>query len=831
MSKILITGDVHINDFRSHNLFGDSRFRLKQFIKLAQRIVNISKDQDADTLVIAGDFLHVCSPRPYIVNTAFEFLDIITEHMDVYLTHGQHDYDARALIEGENTLLTICERIPKVHYLHKQSVNIEGINFYFLGWEPNWNEYVRSMPSADVLVGHASPTDVSIGQHGNKTYGGVDLHNGLPFRIAFLGDIHYHQTRDNWVIPGTPIQHSFNDKPEVGIISFNPRNFDWVQIPTICRGSWDFLQMVITDELSDNPFVVTRRKTTTQSEDFKREIEGSIDVLQVIQTEVERNDLVELHEQLMNHIPKEVRDDVVLDFSIDHVKITNFRSIEEFEWNKVDKEVNLLVGENGAGKTSLVSAIMFGLTGEGDARRLTRIGSKKMEIELDVTYGGLQHTIRRGWSGSGKTQYLINGENQDAENQKELKKRIESNLKFLKMMDLVYHQQDSPGFLASYNYSARVELISRVLGLKILDELHQAAQQKIVGVERELSTLREKLASVTAVVEQESLVDFSIMETFDDATETNLQVLRDRIQETLEEERDKYQKASKAEATLTSRLERATSDVSKAYNRRKRLCLKECYTCGQSIGEQEYKTLLSSVEEEITERNEEILNIQRELDTLEKISNELVKKLESRLAEIQVRLGEFSSKRQQAKSLQKLKIAIDEAKKKATELDEELCELKKRKDTLLSYKKLMEANGLIMRALLTEVSSILSSESIQVRAFKTLVSGELRPDFGVDMNVKGNWISYDELSGGQKTVADLAILEKLISIVGGIGLLVFDETFHDLDLTNLEKVVDLLKGMQCRTTFIISHTENFPYYDAQIQASMDENGATTYSIW
>lgn len=832
MGKLLITGDLHLHHFKSYNLFNDPNFRLNQFIKVAHRIVDIANQENAKSLIIAGDFFHVASPRPYIVNTAFDFLDIITKRLDVFLTHGQHDADQRSTVKEKNTLLTLCNRVPRVRYLHKESVKIEEREFYFLGWEPNWGEYVKSIPQTDVLIGHVSPDNVKIGQYMQKFMGGIELPEKVPYKIAFLADIHYHQHYKNWVIPGTPIQHSFSDKPSVGIISLDTETLEWNHIPTIVPGSWDFLQMIISDKPSDDKYVITRRKTTTVTKSLKSTIEGSLKTLQVIQEEVKKVGLQDLHEQILGSVPKNVCEEVLLDFTIDRIQIKNFRSIADYKWDNVGNGVNLLVGLNGAGKTALVSAIVFGLAGEGDARKSTRIGTKSMEVIIDVTYGGLRHTLRRGWGGGGKTQYWINGEAQDAENQKGLKEKIEENLPFLQMMDLMYHRQDRPGFLASYNYAARVELISRVLGLKIVNKLHGAAQAQAIEIEQKLSTLRERFASVTAIIEQESLVDFSVMEMIDDATEDNLQTLRRKIQETLSSERHTYQQALAEKAAVTDRLKRATADVSKAKRKRERLGEFSCYTCGQALDAEKHKTLLNQINKEIEIRRQEVAAVQNDMSALIEHSTDecsiLINQLEKRLSAVQTHLGEITAKKEQTKSLRKLRIAIDEAKEKSDKLQREISVVQEQRNALMTYRKLMEASGSVMRTLLTEVSNVLTTNTIRVRTYKTLVSGELRPDFGVDMDIRGRWISYDELSGGQKTVCDLAILENLIRVAGGVGLLIFDETFHDLDSSNLELAVNLIESLQCDTTFIISHTEGFPFYDTQIHSTMDEEGITTY---
>jgi hypothetical protein len=823
MSKVLITGDIHLHDFRNHNLFNDPQFRLKQFDKLARRIVNLATSTEASTLIIAGDFLHVANPRPYIVNAAFDFLDILTEDMDVYLTHGQHDYDSRTSMHGEHTLLTLCNRLPRVHYLHRRITSICGKEFYFLGWEPNWTELVQRIEPCDVLIGHAQPEDVAVGQRGLRMYGGVKLETTSHYEIAFLGDIHYHQSRDNWVIPGTPIQHSFNDKPDVGIIILDTETLEWRHIPTIVPKHWDFLQLLITDKPSKNKFVVTRAKKSTENIRIQTRVDRSINTMAVIQASVEDAQLEYLHTELLGSVPKDVREEVDLNFSIERLKIQNFRSIENFEWTNIGEGVKLVSGANGTGKSSLVNALMFALVGEGSARNLTRRGSGNMFVEVEILYGRLRHIIRRGWATGGRMQYFINGEEIPAENQRVLLNKIGENLPFLKFTDLFYHAQDRPGFLASYNYSA--------LGLKVVQELHHTAQLKAALLEQEMGLLRERIASVAAVVQQENLVDFTIMEMVNEGKESSLRTLKEATRELLTEERQKYEDARQKKTRLSENVRRASSSISLAKGKRSQIEKRTCFTCGQNIDREKSETLLNELNKEIGELEESLIEYTNEFEQINIVPlEEKVHILEKKFELVVERLAELISLRDRAESLEILVASIENAKAELNHFNEDMNILKQQREDISAYLRIMETNGPVMRSLLVSVSEILSTEDIRVRAHKELVNKELRPDFGIDMKVAGKWISYDELSGGQKTIADLTILEKLIKIVGGIGLLIFDETFKFLDNDNLEIVVDLLKSTECCCIFIISHAEGFPYWDLSIQTRVDKSGYTTYTM-
>lgn len=833
MSKVLITADVHIHDFRTYNLFNNPTFRLNQFRKLAERINDISKQVKAEALIIAGDFLHVANPRPYIVNTAFDFLDLVSERMDIYLTHGQHDYDSRTVMEGQHTLLSLCDRILKVNYIHKDIRNIGGKEFYFLGWEPEWSKVVSKIPKCDVLIGHAQPRDVKVGQRGIHMYGGEKIPDtGKKFSLAFLGDIHYHQSRDGWVIPGTPIQHSFNDHYEVGVICLDTDTMEWEHIPTIVSGKWDFLQLIITDEPNSDPYVVARPITTTETTKFQTKVERSLDTMSVIQKEVEESGLESLHTELLGSVCKDIRNEVNLSFTLESLKIENFRSISMLEWENINDGVKLISGRNGTGKSSLVRAIMFALTGEGSARGLSQNSKKQMSVEITLIYGRFRHTIRRGWksAGGGSLQYYINGKEIPAENQRALTQKINENLPFLKFSDLLYHDQDRTGFLSSYNYAARVDLISRVLGLKIVDELKKSALEKLVSVDSEILKLREKLASATSIVDQENLVDFSNMEMVDENTEKNLQELKKAIETMLEKEKEKYLKSIRKEATITSGIKRATDSINESESRKKSLERQTCYTCGQPLNEQEYKKILCQINSEIKQFKKEITTYKKEKSNIT-IDDTMIKNIEGKLSSVSSQLSEVVFNKNQYNNLKKLKKSIDNAKKECIMLHDNLEGVEQIKEDLLNYCRLMDSNGSVMRSLLTSVSELLTSDTIRVRAHKQLVNGELRPDFGVDMKIPNQgWVSYNELSGGQKTVSDLTILEKLIKLVGGVGMLIFDETFKFLDNENLEIVVDVIKSIQCGSAFIISHEEGFPYWDLSIQTKVDNSGHTKYTM-
>ena len=75
----------------------------------------------------------------------------------------------------------------------------------------------------------------------------------------------------------------------------------------------------------------------------------------------------------------------------------------------------------------------------------------------------------------------------------------------------------------------------------------------------------------------------------------------------------------------------------------------------------------------------------------------------------------------------------------------------------------------------------------------------------------------------------MILLERLTNLAGGVGLMLFDETFKFLDNAALDVAIERLKNVVCEYIFIISHNNSFPYYDKLITVDKVE-GSTKYFI-
>lgn len=118
---------------------------------------------------------------------------------------------------------------------------------------------------------------------------------------------------------------------------------------------------------------------------------------------------------------------------------------------------------------------------------------------------------------------------------------------------------------------------------------------------------------------------------------------------------------------------------------------------------------------------------------------------------------------------------------------------------------------------------------------------EIKVEFGVDLSStkkdfytliekEGVICNYDELSGGQKQLVNIAMafsLHKIVTDTNKINILFLDELFESLSEDNIEKVIPLLKQMSDgKALFLITHHSSLPINGAKIVNISSKEGLT-----
>jgi DNA replication and repair protein RecF len=101
---------------------------------------------------------------------------------------------------------------------------------------------------------------------------------------------------------------------------------------------------------------------------------------------------------------------------VDHLQATNFRCFDHME-SSFSRNVNVIVGKNGSGKTNALEALYFSLQGNGFRTRkdvhLLKYGATFLRTEVNIFTQGANKTVSIAWEKNGKKRITLNGmENQ-----------------------------------------------------------------------------------------------------------------------------------------------------------------------------------------------------------------------------------------------------------------------------------------------------------------------------------------------------------------------------------------------------------------------------------
>ena len=184
------------------------------------------------------------------------------------------------------------------------------------------------------------------------------------------------------------------------------------------------------------------------------------------------------------------------------LKLINFKS-HESTIIKFDKGISVIVGENGAGKSTILEGISFALFKQHTAKRiddLVRNNAQSMLVELGFTSNGRQYKIIREkkvnlkssiykkTSTDGEYVHICSGDKEVANEVRQILD-IDSDL----FLNAIYIRQGEIASLVDKTSAEKKELIAKLLGIDSLDKAWKNLLPFITDYENQLSELKGKL--------------------------------------------------------------------------------------------------------------------------------------------------------------------------------------------------------------------------------------------------------------------------------------------------------------------------------------------------
>ena len=515
-----------------------------------------------------------------------------------------------------------------------------------------------------------------------------------------------------------------------------------------------------------------------------------------------------------------------------------------------DHKTTLVVGSNGAGKSTMLDALSFTLFGKAHRdihkpQLVNSINQKKCLVTVEFSIGTNKYEVIRGIKPN-KFEIWRNGEllNQEA-HARDYQKLLENNI--LKLNHKSFHQivvLGSSNFIPFMQLKARHrrEVIEDLLDIGIFTKMNAVLREKLSTVRGEINytnsqitVKKEKIGlQEKHIKEIKSIDDDNKQAVQDEIDELQLQInglgeknneLREQLitevkDEDITELRQKQNELNKFEGKITQKLERYKSEESFFVENT------TCPTCSQHLSEEVKSSSLKRIRGTLKELEsghkvltDEIDNVgdlfdktQAELIRIRNVGQEIntnsnsITTLQGRITGLQEKLGQENDTTESEQYLNELYNQLNESTREHAEYTEKL-------SYATAVEELLRDGGIkskIIKQYLPVINKLIN-QYLQVLDFFVLFNIDEEFNETIRSRHRDDF-SYTSFSEGEKSRIDLALMFTWRQIARmknstNTNLLILDETFDSsLDTDGVDNLLKILATLDTDTnTFIISH--------------------------
>ena len=537
-------------------------------------------------------------------------------------------------------------------------------------------------------------------------------------------------------------------------------------------------------------------------------------------------------------------------------------------------KTNLIIGSNGAGKSTILDALTFSLFGK-PFRKINKpmlvnsINEKNCLTEIEFSIGKKEYKLVRGVKPN-VFEIYCNGELWNQESSLvEQQKNFENNV--LKMNYKSFTQivvLGSSTFVPFMRLplAQRREIIEDILDIQVFSTMNILLRDKVRENNEDIKTIDYEIHLLTEKIDLQK----KYMLELEKKTKEEITRKENKIAELLGDENtqhqeiarlssevEKHSKEMEAVSTSTSKLKKLNTFLIKVQGKLK-TCKKEheffeknhvCPTCTQDLSEEfrdeklesgktkvdemlvGYNDILSAIGEEevkfnkFTELSSQVMSINNSISQ----SNFQITSFRKTISDIESEIKELEGSNPDKKAEF---VKLEGLVKNKKQLGGTLAENRKDRDTLLVASQLLKDNGIKTRIIKTYLPAMNQLINQYLQSMDFYVNFTLNENF--EEIIKSRYrdvFSYDSFSEGEKSRIDIALLLTWRSIAKlknsvDTNLLILDEIFDSsLDQQGGMDLSWILRNFDDNSNiYVISHRENLDgKFERTITAEKEKN--------
>ena len=565
-----------------------------------------------------------------------------------------------------------------------------------------------------------------------------------------------------------------------------------------------------------------------------------------------------------------------------NIIIEGFCSIPYLELNLGSKGITVIRGATGEGKTTILSALVWGaygknLKGKSDVNTWEKYRPKNYNgTKVEIYFGkdGKTHKITRclkykgevnGAKGKDRLIYEIDAVEVSEKNKGEIQALINADLGMsysLFMNSILFgqgmkrliqesssDQKDLFEEIFELEYISKARDIAKGYYTEALREYNEISQkyssskEKKQSIQRMLDDLKKQanhvkndLSSRVKVLEKKlSLLAKAKKENELKETVTYKNRIEQRIQEARDNQKELLNKINDAKKKTRVSLEEFIGVIIKLLKRGDiKNSLKRLMEVKKAFGD------IERLQDKCSKLADKISNYRDKLEELRDQEYE-ANKVQRDIDLTHVEIKKLLSEKRAGVNLgliKKYKTQLSTISDKLQSIESEMEEKRAKVD---NYKWVIDdpLGNRGIKAFLFESSLDILNETLEsyseVLGFSILFYVDIqgvKKDFNTQIIMDGIEVSYEELSGGQKTLVNIAMafaMNEVMTKAKGINIAFLDEVFENLSSEYVDLVIGLIRKIyKDKTLYLISHQESLPIPNARVLTVTRERGLSQY---
>ena len=513
----------------------------------------------------------------------------------------------------------------------------------------------------------------------------------------------------------------------------------------------------------------------------------------------------------------------------------NFKSysniMTELDFSDVSS-LNLIVGVNGTGKSSIAECITYLLYGKIEdftASEIPNRTNKNFYGKIELDCDGHDVVIERGLAPALFT-VTIDGDVIDTAGKNNVQTMLEENyyrIPYSVFRNIIVLSINDFKSLVVLSPADKRNIIDRIFGFTFLNDILKMVKEDAKGIEGEISensgSLRANNSSIERITNQVNELKSNV------TSQDELKKLALNIQETEKKEKeneeniqklqDKREEIKKETLEKSVDIRDAKKRIEEIDKRIKLIDSGRCPMCGSSLESDEFQ----KEKERLLEEKEECQNT---INIITELVNESVRKVE--LLDKNIVVFKNNSKKSnilELKSDLKSKISANKTKvdpliETKKQIEGDIIRLTEEQNVLtdkkLNYslllKMLGDDNGIKQRIAKSYIKDLNNIVAQTIEFMNMPYSVVFDNSFNTTIMQNGSKVNYKTLSTGEKKRVDFATIISFVKLLklqyGELNLLFIDELFSNIDIDGVDDMLQLLKDLSRELNlniFLIHH--------------------------